>query len=360
MKITDVTLTLFTAPPPPRGGPEGNLGLLRLITDSGLEGLAFLGALDNPASMDGPQLMRLLKPMLLGQDPLQHERLHQEMRRLTRMAGYRTVGAVDVALWDLAGKIAGLPIHQLLGSYRSSIPAYGCSQFMQEKAPYLEQARQIKERGFRGFKIHPPKRPALDIAIAEEVRATLGDGFPLMLDGAWSYTYQDAMLIGRALERLGYLWFEDPLGDQDIHNYAQLCQKLDIPIMATEFPAGGLDTYPIWITQHATDFLRGDIPCKGGITTMIKTAHLAEAFGMRYEIHYSGNSLSDIAGLHVAMAIRNCEYFEMLYPDPVHSYGLVHPLAIDADGLLHAPTGPGLGVEIDMALIARRTEAVLS
>jgi L-alanine-DL-glutamate epimerase-like enolase superfamily enzyme len=360
MKITDVTLTLFAAPPPPQGGVPGNLGLLRLHTNHGVEGHSFLGSLDNPAAMDGPQLIRLLKPALMGQDPLQREALYQRMRPLTRAAGFRAVGAVDVALWDLAGRVAGLPIHQLLGSFRATIPAYACSQFFNEQSPYLDQAQQLQQQGWQAFKIHPPKRPKLDIAIAEALRAMLGDDYPLMLDGGWRYSYGDAIKIGHALERLDYLWFEDPLGDEDIYNYVKLRQKLDIPIMATEFPSGGLDTYPIWITERATDILRGDIPVKGGITTMIKTAHLAEAFGMRYEVHYSGNSLSDIAGLHVAMAISNCTYFEMLFPNPVHSYGLVQPLAIDADGLLHAPIGPGLGVEIDMALITRHTEAVLS
>lgn len=369
MKITDVTLTLFGWPPPAESGPDslfrearlnGNLGLLRLITDEGVEGHAFLGSLDNPASMDGPQLIRTLKPILLGQNPLERERLHQQMRRLSRIASYRTIGAVDLALWDLAGKVAGLPIHALLGTYRTTIQAYACSQFMSEKQAYIDQAQEIRDRGWTAFKLHPPKQPKLDISIAEGVRAVLGDDFPLMLDGAWSYSYDDALRIGRALERNGYIWFEDPLGDEDIYRYVKLCQKLDIPVMATEFPAGGFDSYPIWITERATDMLRGDIPVKGGITPMIKTAHLAEAFGLQYEIHYSANSLSDVANLHVAMAIRNCRFFEVLFPNPIHSYGLVEPLKIDGEGLLHAPTGPGIGAQIDFDIIKSRTISVLA
>ena len=108
----------------------------------------------------------------------------------------------------------------------------------------------------------------------------MGDDYRLMLDSTWSYDYTDALRVGRAIEEMGYYWFEDPLADEDIYNYVKLRQKLDIPIMATEFPAGGLDTYPIWLTEKATDYLRGDIPNKGGLTTMLKTAHLAEAFGL--------------------------------------------------------------------------------
>jgi L-alanine-DL-glutamate epimerase-like enolase superfamily enzyme len=121
-----------------------------------------------------------------------------------------------------------------------------------------------------------------------------------------------------------------------------------------------LETYPIWLTERATDYLRGDIPNKGGLTTMLKTAHLAEAFSLKYEIHHSGNSLNNLANLHLCMAIRNTTMFEVLLPDGAHKYGMAKEIEIDKDGLLHAPTGPGLGAEIDFDLIKRKTEAVLS
>ena len=130
-------------------------------------------------------------------------------------------------------------------------------------------------------------------------------------------------------------------------------------IMATEYPAGGLDTYPIWVTQQATDYLRGDIPNKGGLTTMLKTAHLAEAFRMNYEIHHSGNSLNNLANLHLALAIPNTTWFEVLLPDGAHRYGLAEEFHPDKNGMLHAPTGPGLGAKIDFDLIKRKTEGVL-
>ena len=181
----------------------------------------------------------------------------------------------------------------------------------------------------------------------------MGDDYRLMLDSTWSYDYTDALRVGRAIEEMGYYWFEDPLADEDIYNYVKLRQKLDIPIMATEFPAGGLDTYPIWLTEKATDYLRGDIPNKGGLTTMLKTAHLAEAFGLNYEVHHSGNSLNNLANLHLCMALRNTTMWEVLLPDGAHKYGMVKELEIDKDGLMHAPTEPGLGGEIDFELIRR-------
>jgi L-alanine-DL-glutamate epimerase-like enolase superfamily enzyme len=92
---------------------------------------------------------------------------------------------------------------------------------------------------------------------------------------------------------------------------------------------------------------------------MLKTAHLAEAFGMKYEVHHSGNSLNNLANLHLCMAIRNTTMWEVLLPDGAHKYGMAKELEIDAGGLMHAPTAPGLGGEIDFELIARKTESVL-
>lgn len=369
MRIDDVSLTLFRwddLPPvtyhagSSTGGGSSDLGLLRIRTSDGVEGHAFLGSGGNPASMDAAALIRWLKPMLMGQDPMQRERIWQSMRMQTRKMSYRLVGAVDVALWDLAGKVANLPIHALVGTYRTSIPAYASSQLLPSAEAYAEQAQAFKQAGWQAYKIHPPQSLAADRAACEAVRRAVGDGFTLMLDASWSYAYEDALRLGRAIEALGFYWYEDPLRDEDIYGYVKLRQKLDIPILATETPAGGPDTYAIWITERATDFLRGDINTKGGITGMLKAARLAEAFNMNYEVHHSSNSLNNLANLHVAMAIQNTSYFEVLLPDSVQKYGMVRDLEPDADGLLHAPDWPGLGGEIDFDLIAARTEAVLS
>jgi L-alanine-DL-glutamate epimerase-like enolase superfamily enzyme len=110
---------------------------------------------------------------------------------------------------------------------------------------------------------------------------------------------------------------------------------------------------------QATDFLRGDVAVKGGITALIKTAHLAEAFHMNLEVHHGGNSLNNVANLHVLLAIRNCDFFEVLLPDGAHKYGLVEDLTVDGEGLVYVPDGPGLGAQIDFDLIERMKVAVL-
>jgi L-alanine-DL-glutamate epimerase-like enolase superfamily enzyme len=369
MKITDVSLTLFAwenIPPVAYGAQtaraigSSDLGLLAIETDQGLVGHAFLGTSSNPASMDGPSLIRFLKPILVGADALARERLYEALWRRTRVASVRAIGAVDIAVWDIAGKAAGLPIHRLIGSYRDSVPAYASSEVHASAEAYVEQALRFRESGWTAYKIHPPQRWQEDIKICEAVRKVVGDAYRLMLDPTWSYRYAEALRVGRAIEEMGYYWYEDPLADQDLYNYVKLKQKLDIPILATEYPAGGLESFVPWILERATDFLRGDVAVKGGITSLLKIARLAEAFRLNLEIHHGGNSLNNVANLHVIMAIPNCEYFEVLLPDGMQKYGLAPDIAVDRSGLVHAPQTPGLGAAIDFELIEKKKIAVLS
>jgi L-alanine-DL-glutamate epimerase-like enolase superfamily enzyme len=368
MKITDVTLTLFAWDNIPatsygahtgKFSGESRLGLLAITTDQGITGDAFLGSAFFPADMDGASLIRSLKPILLGQDPLDRERLYKAMWKRVRTTTVRAVGAADIALWDIAGKAAGLPIHRLLGSYRDRVPAYISSAVLASAQAYAEEAQHYRSLHYAAYKIHPPQSWREDIKVCEAVRKAVGDDYLLMLDAAWSYDYPAALRVGQAIEALGYYWYEDPLADADIYNYVELRKKLHIPVMATEYPAGGLDSYTPWVKERATDFLRGDVAVKGGITTLMKAAHLAEAFHLNFELHHGGNSLNNFANLHVIMALQNTEFFEVLLPAQSQRYGLVQDIEVDADGNVHAPSAPGLGALIDFDLIERKKISVL-
>ena len=368
MKITEVTLTLFAwddIPATSYGSHTGRfsgaskLGLLKIQTDQGVTGHAFLGSAFFPADSDGGSLVRVLKPLLMGQDPVDRDRLYQAMFKRVRTTTVRCIGAVDVALWDIAGQVAGLPIHRLLGTYRDQVPAYISSAVLASPQAYAEEAQQYKAQNLVAYKIHPPQSWREDIRVCEAVREAVGDEYLLMLDAAWSYDYPAALRVGRAVQDLGYYWYEDPLADNDIYNYLELRRHLHIPIMATEYPAGGLDAFTPWVKERATDYLRGAVAVKGGITGLMKVAHLAEAFHLNFEVHHGGNSLNNVANLHVIMAIRNTEFFEVLLPAASQKYGLVQDIAIDAQGMVHAPQGPGLGAQIDFALVERKKVAVL-
>jgi L-alanine-DL-glutamate epimerase-like enolase superfamily enzyme len=369
MRIDAVELTLFAWDDiPPTQYSQGtqnisgrsNLALLRIRTDDGIDGHAFLGSATNPAETDAGALIRVLKPVLIGKDPLAREELHAAMRARQRHMGLRTVGACDTALWDIAAKAAGMPLYRLLGGGRTEIGAYASSQILDGPSAYAAEALRFKADGWKAYKIHPPQQPDEDIRVCEAVRAAVGDDFTLMLDSTWSYRYPDAVRVGRAIERLGFLWYEDPLNEEDIYGYVRLRAQLSIPIMATEYPAGDIGTYAVWLTERATDYLRGDIPVKGGLTTMLKTAHLAEAFHMNYEVHHGGNSFNNLAQLHLACAIRNTTYFEVLLPHGAHKYGLLNDIEIGRDGMARCLQAPGIGAEIDFDLIRRKKLADLA
>lgn len=369
VKITDVTLTLFRWTGLPAvtytrnstaGTGEANIGLVTIKTDAGIEGHAFLGSSFRPADIDARGFIDNLKPLVIGQNPLDRERLYRAMMTQNRSIMFRPIGAMDIALWDIAGKIAGLPIHRLIGGNRDRIRAYASSSTLGSIEAYVEQAKESKAAGYHGYKMHPPKDRSLHIKMLEKCREAVGDDYTLMYDPAAIYSYGEAVRIGRVLERLDYLWFEDPLPVDDLYNYQKLCAELDIPIVSTEYAWGGFRGYAAWISARATDALRGDVALKGGITGVLKSAHLAEGFNMNYELHHGGNSLNNIANAHVALAIENCEYFEVILPHEAQKYGLVEDIELAPDGTVRPPDGPGLGASIDFDLISRMTVEVLS
>lgn len=366
--IDDVSLTVFPWNDIPLahysstikvGGGASSLGLLTLRTSDGLEGHAFLGSALHPVDLDARSLITVLKPLVIGQDALDRERINEALWARRLRTTVRAIGAIDVALWDIAGKAAGLPLYRLLGAYRDRIPAYCSSEMHDTPDAYVQQALAFRARGWTAYKLHSSHAWRDAAAACDAVRKATGDAFTLMLDSVWSYEYDDALNLGRAIQALGFEWYEDPMAFHRIADYVRLCAELDIPVMATEAPANDLKAYAPWVRQHATDFLRGDVAVKGGITTILKAAHLAEAFGMRFEVHMGANSLNDLANLHVTLAIRNCHFFEVLQPAGAHKHGMVRDIEVDDQGFVHPPAGPGLGAEIDFAAIERTAVARL-
>jgi len=342
------------------------MGVLVIETDEGISGHTFLSLPGPGPEAVGRQICATLKPLLVGEDPLAIGRIWRRMGALGRFVDPTAIGSVDVALWDIAGKAAGLPIHQLLGNCRDRVPVYFSSAHFDHPEQYAEEALHWREEGWQAYKVHPPRAwragPPLplefDMRACALVREAVGEEMTLMLDSTWGYSYPQALRVGRAIEELGYHWYEDPLPAEDLHGYARLHEQLTIPLLATELTLGGLYALPPWITARATDFLRGDVAIKGGITGMLKIAHLAEAFHMNCEVHDGYNALNNVANLHVIMAIDNCEFFEVLAFNKAGRYGLEHlgywfatAPVIDGEGAIHAPTGPGLGAEIDWELI---------
>jgi L-alanine-DL-glutamate epimerase-like enolase superfamily enzyme len=372
VRITDVSIVLHdrrTDVLKVFGVRDGRLpmGVLRIETDEGIEGNSFVSSPGPGAAAVAAQIVTFIKPLLVGGDPLDVGLHWGRMHRVSRNVDPMAIGVVDVALWDIVGKVAGLPVHRLLGTCRDRVPAYFSSGHHDTPGEYAEEAVYWRDQGWKGYKLHPPSaswdaRPrgpvGADIAACRAVREAVGDDLVLMLDASWGYTYPEALKVGIELEELGYDWYEDPLPPDDLYGYTKLKQHLRIPILATEITPGGLWAFPPWIAEKATDALRGDVVIKGGITGMMKIAHLAEAYRMNCEVHTAYNALNNVATVHVTMAMPNCDWFEVLAFNPAGhhglehlSYGLARPIEIDGEGSIHAPAEPGLGFGIDWELI---------
>jgi L-alanine-DL-glutamate epimerase-like enolase superfamily enzyme len=368
MKISDLEVITFewTGRPAtnfmnqrqPAGHPHQN-ALLTIRTDNGIEGHCLLGRPSGSVAHEAANIIERIKPQLLGKEALKRESLHALLTKLAAVTSVRAIGSVDIALWDIAGKAANQPIHTLLGTYRDKIPVYASSAKMDRVEQYVEEALRYKAMNWKAYKIHPPAPWQRDIEVVTAVRKAVGDDFILMLDSSRAYEYEEALKVGRAIDELDYHWFEEPLGEYDVYNYVKLKQKLKTPIMATERPVAGLDSYAPWIMAQATDFLRGDPAMKGGITPVVKAAHLAEAFRMKFEVHAGLNSLVNLANLHIEMAIRNTTFHEILLPVEAINHALVNEPRVDADGFIQPPEGPGLGALIDFDLIKHHQIQVL-
>lgn len=343
----------------PGATTERKLFGLRIETDEGVTG-EFVGG-NSPAFAQ----INTLADNLIGRNPLRRERLWSEMKRALRKYDRMGIGPVDIALWDLAGKHYDAPIHELLGTYRTRLPAYASTYHADDNGgldsphAYADFAEECLKIGFPGFKIHgwggTDERRDIDreIETVHAVGERVGDEMDLMIDPACEYeTFGDALKVGRACDEEEFFWYEDPYRDGGISQYAykKLRQQLDTPLLQTEH-IRGLEQHTDFLRNEATDFLRADPAYDGGITGAMKIARMAEGFGIDVEIHSPGP-----AQRHCMAGMRNTNYYEMalVHPEcsnttpPVYEGDYADDLdAIDDEGTVPVPDGPGLGVEYD-------------
>lgn len=339
-RIVDVRLELIDRPAQPafdwrRGLPGSEparvTGLLRIRTASGAEGCA-----ETPRGLITADLVeRRLRPELLGKDAARREWLWHRLWELDRIEEFPlyAFGLVDTALWDLAGRMAGLPVHRLLGTFRESIPAYASTVTYGTVEEYLDVADQVLERGFSAIKIHAWGDAREDAVLAERLRAHVGDDIELMYDGSAAFDLTDAVYLGRALSASGYRWYEEPMREFNVTSHRWLSERVDIPLLVAETSDGGHFTTADFIASGCATAVRISAALKGGITGALRIAHLAEAFNLRAEVHGMG-----AASQHLCMAVPNTSYYEALvWGNPIATDAAVGP-----DGWVQASTRPGL------------------
>ena len=368
MTITGITTRLIEIDPRPRyqdgrippGRPSvWRFPLLTVHTDAGLEGYSTAYGPHGDGAALAETLHEVYAPELVGEDPLNSEHVWQKLWRKQRhLYNQRDslLGVVDVAIWDLRGRIAGQPIAKMLGGCRDKMPAYasGRSEIFTAEEIFNE-GKSIKAAGFHGYKVQLRAGPAHDIPRLRAAREAVGPDFPLMQDPNAHYSYLQALEVGRVLDELRYHWYEEPLPDQHLTALEQLGRQLRTPLLVGE--TARLTELPHYFRSRTAAMVRGDTLLKGGITGLRKAMAAAELFGLNLEIHAANTPLMDVANLHVACSAANTEFVENHHP--VFRFGLKkHPLDVDAQGYAHLPTGPGLGVALDWDWLENRTTAL--
>lgn len=337
-------------------------GVLRVLTEEGIEGNCFVGEFRHGGHGLFNTILRVLKPEIIGRSAADREWLWSRLRILSSRKGM-TMAAwapVDVALWDIAGKSAGMPVHQLLGTQRRQTEVYATYPPRHETPDgYVSEAQELMAQGFRAYKIHPGVLETSDvIETVTRVRETVGDEVKLMLDPNGGYGFRKALTVGRALDASGFHWFEDPVPWNDFDAIAELSRRLDVPLCMSDSPEMQLQEGARTIGTHAARLVRGTAR-KLGITGLKKLCSLAEGFGVNCEIGTAGNSLLNAANLHVIFSVQNCDYFEYWMPQTAHQFGLVDDVKLNGEGVIVAPTSPGLGYEVDWEWIDGHRVATL-
>lgn len=362
MKITDVKVQCYSKPMESMRastfGSVQEITLVTVTTDEGIEGYATARSQAGTSGrVFGEYLTGFVKQVMVGKDPFNREAIWNTIwRQVSRSyVPIFVLSCVDVALWDIAGKALNTPLYKLLGNHRTRVPAYASSTHLHRPEEYAEDALRAKAAGYTGYKLHPPRKAALDIACCRAVREAVGDDFVLMTDPGCAYSHLEAMWAGRQLEELGYYWYEEPLSDYDVTGYVELCRALDIPVLAGEMTFGGLFDAADWVSRGAVDALRTDVYWKGGITGVMKTAHLCEGFGMNVELHHAATPLMNWANLACECAITNTSYFEVMTPTEASDFGLQEYPNPDDDGFVHVSDRPGIGAKLDWDYINAHT-----
>lgn len=318
----------------PGSEPARTTGWLVLTTDHGVRGYAQC----QRGLILADLVDRRLREELVGADPLRREWLWHRMWELDRIETFPNyvIGVIDDALWDIAGKVAGEPVHRLIGSFRDAIPAYASTVTYSDVEEYLDVADQCLALGYRAIKLHAWGDPREDARLIAALRAHVGDDVPLMYDGSAGFDLLDAVYVGDALGDADYLWYEEPMREFSVTAYRRLADRVRVPLLVAEVSAGAHMNTADFIAAGCASAVRTGTALRGGVTGSLRIAHLADSFHLRAEVHGMG-----LPNTHLCMSIPNTTYFESL----VSANPVRRGPEVDADGLVHAPTGPGMGYE---------------
>ncbi len=325
--------------------------VVELATDGGLTGLGFAYALQGSGRALHAVAVDDISPLFIGEEALDHRRLAAKAYWRLQTVGRRGLvpqaySAFDLALWDLKGKAAGLPLHKLLGGARDSAPVYGsdAAWLWMSVEEILEASRPYLDQGMMGVKVKVGASPEEDADRLTRLREALGDETWLAVDANERYDFATALAMGHFYEEeVGADWFEEPILCEDVEGHARLAQKLEIPIAAGEMLFAA-DEFRAYLGRDALAVVQPDVTRLGGLTAFLEVSALAAARHLPVSPH-----LLPEVGVHLACGLPEVtavEHMPWLYP-------LFTAPPKVKKGRLVPPPGPGLGLELDRDALGR-------
>ena len=342
--------------------------LVEIETEDGITGVT--------AAEAGPEaavaIERFVTPHLVGQDAAAPERLIGVLRDAEVLGS--PVYFVEVALWDIVGKLAGMPVYRLWGAATERVRAYCATGEVRTAEHRVEDCRRIAADGFRAVKLRfHSDDPREDIKVVEAVRRELGDRLAILVDanqagvlpgmgGHRQWSFQTAVNVARELERLGVVWLEEPLSRHDYAGLRRLRDRLGTMWLAGGENNHGIHEFALLVEKGCYDVLQPDAVLSEGVYQIKKIAALAEAAGLVVAPHTWTHGIGLLANLHLVASIPNASLFEFPHEPPgwpasALSQMLVEKPWIDEDGCLAPPQRPGFGFELDEELVERYTVA---
>ena len=337
--------------------PEDDINtIIEVVADDGRIGVGSAmtsGALVRAA-------VKLLNPLLIGERADEPARVTEKLRQHTFWQGRggaveHAISGIDIALWDLFGKVCNQPIARLLGGmYRDRIKPYG-SLLFDEPDPLREKLKAAVARGFRAIKLgwRPfGRRDAkTDELLVRTARETVGPGVELMVDAGgsdayWPHGYKWALRTAQMLAAYDVVWFEEALPPDDLAGFIELRRHSPVPITTGEVLTRRQSFWP-YIQQHAADIIQPDCTKCGGLTEAWRIAWMAYEHNVLWVPHGWNTAIGLAADLQMAAAMPVAKYVEFLTPSPYMERLVKVPFKPDAEGLLPIPTAPGLGIELD-------------
>jgi L-alanine-DL-glutamate epimerase-like enolase superfamily enzyme len=348
------------------GAGRNRSSWVRIWTDAGAYGLGEASPMvHGNASLE--IIASAFSPMLVGADPLEprviQDRLFHEHIKVGPEGAYAgALAAIDIALWDLRGKVLGQPVWKLLGgAWRRELPFYASiggngQRSVDEVCRVVEKwlelgPAQVKIR-FDADKTARDVDLAGDIAKARAVRTLVGDGFPLAFDSNNGYSVQGAIRVGRALEELGYVWFEEPVQHYHVESFAKVAAALDIAVSAgeQEYTLQGIKR----LIEAGVDIVQPDIVKTGGFTGLGDMAALARAYGVDFVPHQTQPSIGHTANLHFVSTVTHSHH-PAEYNGPYQVQDVVFRTPVrPVNGKFVLSDAPGLGLELDEAELRKR------